>query len=46
MTATMDCPWCSEPTTLNDDEDHVACEACGVSADLAPASLAQLAEVA
>ena len=35
MTFTVDCPWCSEPVALCDDDQAIACDACGVAADLA-----------
>jgi transcription elongation factor Elf1 len=34
---TFDCPWCAEPAmTETPDTGDLACEACGVHADLAP----------
>lgn len=46
MTTTVECPWCDAPTILRDDDDSLRCEACGVSADLAPTEPARLAEAA
>lgn len=36
MTMTMDCPWCSWPVEVLDDDLVIACEACRVHTDLAP----------
>ena len=35
MTFTVDCPWCSRPVALGDDDQTIACDACGVASDLA-----------
>ena len=35
MTFTVDCPWCSGPVALGDDDQAIACDACGVTANLA-----------
>ena len=34
MTVTVDCPWCSAPVALGDEDRGLACDACGVVADL------------
>jgi primosomal protein N' len=46
MTLSVDCPWCDAPTTLRDDDANLRCEACGVTADLAPTEPARLADAA
>ena len=34
---TFDCPWCAQPTMVDaGDPDDLSCEACGVTAELAP----------
>jgi len=35
MTVSVDCPWCSGPVALGLDDRAIACDACGVVADLA-----------
>jgi uncharacterized Zn finger protein (UPF0148 family) len=32
---TFDCPWCAEPAMVEDGDDALICEACGVRAELA-----------
>jgi primosomal protein N' len=46
MTLTVDCPWCDVPVGVHDDDDVIACEACGVVADLAPDAPMPLADAA
>ena len=46
MTLTVDCPWCSAPVALRDEDVALACDACGVVADLALDEPARLAEAA
>ena len=34
---TFDCPWCAQPAMVDAGEpDELTCEACGVTAELAP----------
>ncbi len=34
---TFDCPWCAQPGMTHADEpDELTCEACGLTAELAP----------
>ena len=35
MTITLDCPWCDGHVALQDAEESVACDACGIVADIA-----------
>lgn len=46
MTLTMDCPWCDGHVALRDEDDALACLACGVLADLAADRPAELAAAA
>jgi transcription elongation factor Elf1 len=33
---TFECPWCTEPVSVDADLEVVSCDACGVQAQLAP----------
>jgi hypothetical protein len=46
VTVKTDCPWCSAPVALCDDDIAITCDACGVVADLAMAESARLADAA
>ena len=46
MTLTVDCPWCRAPIALRDEEITLACDACGVVADLTTDEPVRLAEAA
>lgn len=46
MTLTVDCPWCSGPVFLRDEDEVIACEACDIQADLAPDERALVAAAA
>jgi len=46
MTLTVDCPWCSGPVFLRDEDEVIACEACDIRADLVPDERALLADAA
>jgi len=49
MTVMVDCPWCSEPVPLRDEDEGIGCDRCGIVAGLAvddsarPAGLADAA---
>jgi hypothetical protein len=38
---TFDCPWCTEPAMVETPAGELACEACGVLAELAPDPVVQ-----
>ena len=46
MALTIDCPWCNAPVALLDEDLALACDACGVMADLAMDERVSLAEAA
>ena len=46
MTLTLECPWCDGPVALRDEDEALACDACGVVAHLAVDLAEDLAEVA
>jgi len=35
MTVMVDCPWCSEPVPLRDEDEGIGCDWCGIVAGLA-----------
>jgi hypothetical protein len=46
MTLTLDCPWCDGHVALGDEDEVLACDACGVVAHLATERLEDFAEAA
>lgn len=46
MTLTVDCPWCSGPVFLRDEDEVIVCEACDIQAGLAPDERALVAAAA
>ena len=43
MTLTLECPWCDGHVALLDEDEALACDACGVVAHLATAPRVELA---
>jgi hypothetical protein len=35
MTITLECPWCDAHVALQEADESVACDACGIVADIA-----------
>ena len=33
---TFECPWCTEPASVDSELDRVSCAACGIAVELAP----------
>ena len=46
MTLTLECPWCDGHVALRDEDEALACDACGVVAHLAVDLAEDLAEAA
>jgi len=46
MTLTVECPWCDGHVALQDEDDALACAACGVVVQLAADPLEELAAAA
>jgi hypothetical protein len=46
MVISVECPWCAGPVGLADEATAVACDDCGIVADIATDALAHLAEAA
>jgi len=46
MPLTLECPWCDGHVALDDEDDALACDGCGVVAHLATEPLIDLADAA
>ena len=46
MTLTLDCPWCDGHVALDDSDESLACDACGIVAAIAPDDAPTLAAAA
>ena len=46
MTVTLECPWCDGHVALQDEDDALACDACGVITLLAADPREELAAAA
>ncbi len=46
MTMTLDCPWCDGPVALLETDETLACDACGIVADVASDDRPSLAAAA
>jgi transcription elongation factor Elf1 len=33
---TFECPWCAGPASADAELEHVSCDACGISVEVAP----------
>jgi len=46
MTLTLDCPWCDGHVALDDSDESLACDTCGIVAAIAPDDAPTLAAAA